>query len=55
MIISVVYISSMTAGPALGFLGQSLGIYVSFAIPIALAIVSAVLSPVTKPLKASAE
>jgi MFS family permease len=48
MIISVVYISSVTAGPALGFLGQYLGTYASFAIPIALAILSAVLSPATK-------
>jgi len=54
MIISVVYISSITAGPSLGFVGQSLGIYVSFAIPIALAIVSAILSPATKKLGAPA-
>ena len=52
MVITVVYLSSMTAGPALGFLGQSLGTYASFAIPITLALISAILSPATAKLKA---
>lgn len=55
MIVSVVYISSVTAGPALGFLGQFLGTYVSFAIPIVLAAVSAILSPATAVLKKKAD
>ena len=51
MIITVVYISSITVGPALGSLGEVAGIYVAFSIPLALMILSAILSPVTKPLE----
>lgn len=51
MIITVVYISSITVGPALGSLGEVAGIYVAFSIPLALMILSAILSPVTKPLQ----
>ena len=50
MIITVVYISSITVGPALGSVGELAGIYVAFAIPLALMVISAILSPVTKPL-----
>ena len=50
MIITVVYISSITVGPALGSVGEVTGIYVAFAIPLALMILSAFLSPATKPL-----
>ena len=50
MIITVVYISSITVGPVLGSVGEVTGIYVAFAIPLALMLISAVLSPVTKPL-----
>ena len=50
MIISVVYISSITVGPVLGSVGEVTGLYVAFAIPLALMVISAVLSPVTKPL-----
>ena len=51
MIITVVYISSITVGPALGSVGEVTGIYVAFAIPLALMILSAFLSPATKPLE----
>lgn len=51
MIITVVYISSITVGPALGSLGEVSGIYVAFSIPLALMVLSAVLSPATKPLQ----
>jgi fucose permease len=51
MIISVVYISSVTVGPALGAVGQSLGLYAAFGIPAALLILSATLSGVTRPLE----
>ena len=54
LIITVVYISSITVGPTLGSVGQALGIYLAFCIPLALLILSAVLSPVTKPEKADA-
>ena len=50
MIITVVYISSITVGPALGALGQAAGIYVAFSIPLALVAVSLFLSKSTKPL-----
>ena len=48
MIITVVYISSISVGPALGSVGEVAGIYVAFSIPLALMILSAILSPVTK-------
>jgi fucose permease len=50
MIITVVYISSISVGPALGALGQAAGIYVAFGIPLVMMVVSALLSRVTKPL-----
>ena len=50
MIITVVYISSITVGPALGALGQVAGIYVAFGIPLVMMAISAVLSRETKPL-----
>lgn len=53
MIITVVYISSITVGPALGSLGEVSGIYVAFSIPLALMVLSAVLSPATKPLQSA--
>jgi MFS family permease len=51
MIITVVYISSIAVGPVLGSIGQAFGIYVAFAVPAALMVLSAILSPVTKPEK----
>jgi hypothetical protein len=49
MIITMVYVSSVTVGPALGALGQGFGIYVAFAIPLVMMIFSAAISGVTKP------
>lgn len=49
MIITVVYISSIAVGPALGAVGQALNIYAAFAVPLVLMLLSAVLSRVTKP------
>ena len=49
MIITIVYISSITVGPALGGVGQAFGLFVAFAIPVVLLIVSAMISKVTKP------
>lgn len=48
MIITVVYISSILVGPVIGTIGQSFGIYAAFAVPLALMVISAILSPVTK-------
>lgn len=53
MIITVVYISSMTVGPALGAVGQSAGIYAAFGIPLAFLLVSAAISRVSKPAQVS--
>jgi MFS family permease len=50
MIITMVYVSSVTVGPALGALGQGFGIYVAFAIPLVMMIFSAAISGVTKPV-----
>ena len=51
MIITVVYISSIAVGPVLGSIGQAFGIYIAFAVPAALMVLSAILSPATKPEK----
>lgn len=50
MIITVVYIASMTVGPALGAVGQALGIYAAFGIPLVFLVAAAVLSKATKPV-----
>ncbi|CAB4632448.1 MAG: MFS transporter [Actinobacteria bacterium] len=49
MIITVVYISSITVGPALGSVGQVYGLFVAFVIPLLFLLVAAILSPITKP------
>jgi MFS family permease len=48
MIITVVYISSITVGPALGALGDVTGLFVAFAIPLVMMITAAALSSKTK-------
>ena len=48
MIITVVYISSITVGPALGSVGQVYGLFVAFVIPLLFLLVAAILSPITK-------
>jgi fucose permease len=54
MIITVVYISSISVGPALGALGQAAGVYVAFGIPLAMMVITAIFSGVTKPNKTEA-
>ena len=49
MIITMVYLSSVTVGPALGAIGQGFGIYIAFAIPLVMMLFSAAISGVTKP------
>jgi len=51
MIITVVYISSISVGPVLGTIGQQFGIYFAFGVPLVLMVVSALLSRATKPEK----
>jgi fucose permease len=53
MIITVVYISSITVGPALGTLGEFAGLYVAFGIPLVFMLIAAILSPITKPIDQS--
>jgi MFS family permease len=55
MIITVVYISSITVGPALGSLGQVYGLFVAFVIPLVFLLIAAILSPITKPLTTDTE
>jgi fucose permease len=50
MIITVVYISSISVGPALGTLGEFAGLYVAFGIPLVFMLIAAILSPITKPI-----
>lgn len=44
LIISVVYLASMVVGPALGSLGQMVGIHLAFSIPLAFMLLSSLLS-----------
>jgi hypothetical protein len=48
MIITVVYISSISVGPSLGALGQQVGIYFAFAIPLTMMAISMLLSRNTR-------
>jgi len=50
LIITVVYISVISVGPALGSVGQAFGLTVAFGIPLVLILISAMLSRATKPL-----
>ena len=53
MFITVVYLASCTAGPALGFVSKFTGLYFAFVIPLAFLVASAFLSRATKPQLAS--
>ena len=48
MMITLVYISSISVGPLLGAIGEISGLYVAFGVPLALLLVSAILSGQTK-------
>jgi MFS family permease len=49
LMITLVYIASISVGPLLGSIGQSFGLYVAFSVPLALMLISALLSGKTKP------
>jgi len=49
MIIAVVYFAGMTVGPVLGTVGQAVGLYPSFVVPIALLVAAALLSRQVRP------
>ena len=48
MIMTVVYLCAVSVGPILGAIGQAVGIFDSFTIPLIFLLLSAVLSKVTK-------
>jgi hypothetical protein len=48
LMITLVYFSSVSVGPALGALGQEFGLYIAFSVPLVLMLASALLSPATK-------
>jgi hypothetical protein len=48
LMITLVYFSSVSVGPALGTLGQEFGLYIAFSVPLLLMLASALLSPATK-------
>jgi MFS family permease len=49
MIMTTIYITSITVGPALGSIGQLFGIYVAFGIPLVISLIAFRLSGATKP------
>lgn len=49
LMITVVYIASISVGPILGVLGHNFGLYIAFCVPLALMLVSAAISGKTKP------
>ena len=49
MVISMVYLASVTVGPALGSIGQAFGLSIAFAIPLAVMLIASLVSGVTKP------
>ena len=51
MIITFVYISSLTAGPALGAVGQVIGLYAAFGIPLIFLIIACFISKESAPLQ----
>ncbi len=50
MIIMIVYLSNLSVGPALGGIGQVLGVHAAFAVPLVLLLISASLAKVTRPI-----
>lgn len=51
MIITTVYISSLSVGPVLGFIGQITGLYAAFTLPILLLVAARFISKESAPLK----
>ena len=49
MAVSVVYVASITVGPALGAVGQLFGLSIAFGIPLVILLIAAALSRVTAP------
>ena len=53
MIISMVYLSSLTAGPALGAVGQVVGLYAAFGVPLIFLVIATFFTKSATPLKAN--
>jgi fucose permease len=51
MIISMVYVSALTAGPALGAVGQFVGLYAAFGVPLLFLIIATFFTKIATPLK----
>ena len=51
MIISMVYVSALTAGPALGAVGQIVGLYAAFGVPLVFLIIATFFTKIATPLK----
>jgi MFS family permease len=49
LMITLVYIASVSVGPTLGAIGDRVGLYLAFSVPLALMLISALLSGKTKP------
>lgn len=49
MVISMVYLASVTVGPALGSLGQTFGLSLAFCIPLVVMLIASAVSKVTRP------
>jgi len=53
MIISMVYVSALTAGPALGAVGQFVGLYAAFGVPLVFLAIATFFTKIATPLKAN--
>jgi hypothetical protein len=53
MIISMVYVSALSAGPALGAVGQLVGLYAAFGVPLIFLVVATFFTKIATPLKAN--
>ena len=51
MIISMVYVSALSAGPALGAVGQLVGLYAAFGVPLIFLVVATFFTKIATPLK----
>jgi len=51
MIISMVYVSALTAGPALGAVGQFVGLYAAFGVPLVFLVIATFFTKIATPLK----
>jgi fucose permease len=53
MIISMVYVSALTAGPALGAVGEFVGLYAAFGVPLIFLVIATFFTKIATPLKSN--